>query len=71
MTHTKPPKGTVQNRYNILMAENMMMLEEITKEMRTRKDFTGVNGGDVGDAAHYHEQIKEIRDQLLKLGEYA
>lgn len=65
-------KATAQNRYNILMGENLMMLEEITEALRARKvATTTADWGDVGDAACYHERIKEMRDQLLKLGEYA
>lgn len=68
MADLKNPK----NRHTILMNENLMMLEEITNEIRARKEsITNPHWGDVGDASHYHEKLKEIRDQLLKLGEFA
>ena len=63
-----------KRRHDILMGENLMMLEEISNELKARQAAAKnerINWGHVGDASHYHEQLKEIRDQLLKLGEFA
>lgn len=69
-TKTSKSLKDAQRRYDTLMEENRAMLEEIENGLKD-SEVRNPNWGNVGDAGHYHEKLKAIRDQLLHLGEYA
>lgn len=65
----------VATRYAEQQAEALELLKEIRagleQHKRDAKSGRGINYGHVGDMGHYLESLRDVRDSLHHLGEYA